>query len=354
MVEMKRRQFLCCGLPLLPKVDWFQASEATILFGGDVCLSSPQRIPSGQNFEAVLELIRAQSGNQSMYDYCFSDMASFFESADLVMVNLESPITESNDRLPKKFNFKANPDYVNILSQSGIGIVTIANNHIMDFGARGLEDTVSLLDEEGISYIGADMNLSKARTPIISAVKSYTFGMLAYTSIGPGQVFAAQSSAGAVRLDENYYVNDINAIRDSVDFVIVNVHWGHEGTHYPVDYQKMHARKMVDAGANVVIGHHPHVIQGAEKYKDGIIFYSLGNFMFGGNSIRSLRNITECIVPKVHFSSSGIRSELLPVRITSHDLPYHPVEHSEKQRLLDFYKKLSGQGANEILEPIVG
>ena len=334
---MKRREFLK-SMASMAAGPFFYNPESEnksvkITFGGDVCLSSPQRKPNHDNFESVMENLKNKEGNQIMYSYCFNEMQDIFNDSDLVMVNLECPITESKDLLPKKFNFKANPDYVNILKIAGIDIVTLANNHIMDFSSKGVEDTTDLLDSVGIGYVGAGTNLERARIPKILNIKGFDFGFLGYSRIGPSSIFASSSRAGTANLDEKIYCEDIIELRKQVDFLIVNIHWGVERDFYPADYQKHHGRNFIDYGADVVIGHHPHVVQPIEKYKDGLIFYSLGNFMFGGNSTRSLNSITETFTPTLSFSSQDINYHISPIRITSHEKPYQPFEHNHPERI---------------------
>jgi len=334
---MKRREFLK-SMASMAMGPFFYNTEnenksVKITFGGDVCLSSPQRKPTYDNFESIMENLKNKEGNKAVYSYCFNEMQGIFNNSDLVMVNLECPITESNDILVKKFNFRANPDYVNILKIAGIDVVTLANNHIMDFSSKGVEDTIDLLDGVDIGYVGAGMNFERARIPKILNIKGFDFGFLGYSMIGPSSIFASNSKAGTVNLDKKIYCEDIIELKKQVDFLIVNVHWGIERDFYPTDYQKYHGRTFIDYGADVVIGHHPHVIQPIEKYKEGLIFYSLGNFMFGGNSTRSLNSITETFTPTISFSSQSINYYISPIRITSREKPYQPFEHNNPERI---------------------
>ena len=345
---MKRRDFLKkAGLlaisPLFTGIKEGINGDGSvkITFGGDVCLSSPQRKPNGFNFEYILQQTEQNHGKNQMHKYCFEKMDPIFHGSDIIMVNLECPITDSNKILPKQFNFKANPDYANILTEAGINIVTLANNHVYDFSSEGLEDTIDNLDQKQIYHVGAGTNLTNARKGEIISVKGLRFGFLGYNHIGPSSVFASDNKGGTAPLEETIYSADIKELKDNVDFVIVNVHWGVERSFNPQDYQKYHGHKFIDYGADVVIGHHPHVIQPITSYKDGLIFYSLGNFMFGGNSTRSLVSITETFTSVISFSSKGISYDYVPVRITSRENPYQPFEHDSPKRITDLVKKIS-------------
>jgi poly-gamma-glutamate synthesis protein (capsule biosynthesis protein) len=268
----------------------------TLMFGGDVTLSD--------HFEAVV-------GDD--YEWAFEKLNEYRE-ADVAMVNLENPLTRSTLSRPnKQFNFKADPQAVQVLTQGGIDIVNLANNHTMDYEEPGLVETLETLEKAGIHSVGAGRDLTEARRPEILEVKGQRIAYLGYYDANFHA--ADEGIAGTNPLQEEHQqrvAEDIRAIRDQVDWVIVNYHWGIELADYPAEWQIELAHATIDNGADLVVGHHPHVLQGAEIYKGKPIVYSLGNFIFGGNS----RTDYETAVLKVSLKADRqMKVEFLPVEV---------------------------------------
>jgi poly-gamma-glutamate synthesis protein (capsule biosynthesis protein) len=204
------------------------------------------------------------------------------------------------------------PVYVGILSGAGIDIVSIANNHIFDYGREGLFDTISYLDSAGVRHVGAGRDRREAHRPVLFHIRERTIAFLAYYGGGeapqagrksPG---VAHRSLGNVRLD-------LEALRAGtrIDFIVVSLHWGTEKAEVPDGDQRFFAHALIDAGVDAVIGHHPHVLQGIERYKSGVIAYSLGNLVFGGNS----RNSYDTGLFEIRIEADGPRYAFLPVCI---------------------------------------
>ncbi len=268
----------------------------TLMFGGDVTLSD--------NFPAVV-------GDD--YKWAFEKLNEYRE-ADVAMVNLENPLTRSTlARVGKQFNFKADPEAVQVLTHGGVDIVNLANNHTMDYEEPGLVETLETLEKAGIHSVGAGRDLTEARRPEILEVKGQRIAYLGYYDANFHA--AGADIAGTNPLQEEHQqrvAEDIRAIRDQVDWVIVNYHWGIELADYPAQWQTELAHATIDRGADLVVGHHPHVLQGAEIYKGRPIIYSLGNFIFGGNS----RTDYETAVLKVSLKADGqMKVEFLPVEV---------------------------------------
>lgn len=265
----------------------------TLMFGGDVNLANSFADKVGDN-----------------YNWAFAELQEY-RDADLAMVNLENPLTRSTLARPnKQFNFKADPEAVKVLTEGGIDLVNLANNHIMDYEEPGLVETLKTLDEAGIHAIGAGQNIVEARRPKILEVKGQR---IAYFGYYDADFHAAEENkAGSNPTDNQRIAADIRAVRDQVDWVIVNYHWGVELSDYPGDWQIDLGRYTIDQGADVVVGHHPHVLQGAEIYKGRPIVYSLGNFIFGGNS----RSNYDTAILKVSLKQNQkMKVEFLPVEV---------------------------------------
>ena len=178
------------------------------------------------------------------------------------MVNLEGTFTESKIPVEKRFRFRAPSSYSKILTAGSVEAVNLANNHAFDFGQTGYEDTKKALETEKITYV-EDQNIAYYET-----ANGLRIG-----------IYAAQ-----FELDVSKMASSIQSLRSNgAELVIASIHWGIEGSYRPTQKQKDHAHTAIDAGADIVFGHHPHVLQPIETYKNGVIYYSLGNFSFGGN-----------------------------------------------------------------------
>jgi len=213
--------------------------------------------------------------------WSFRNIKNILESADLVMVNCENAITEADKKATKKFNFKMRPEQTEIFKHNNIGLVTIANNHVYDYGKEGLFDTIANLDKFGIEHVGAGANLEQARIPVEKIINGKRLFFLAYGNYSP----ATATSPGVAYRNPKYVIEDIRKAKaKGADIVIVNFHWGVERSTCPTKGDQSLAHLAIDNGADIIIGHHPHVIQPVEIYRGKIVAYSLGNFIFGGNS----------------------------------------------------------------------
>lgn len=269
-----------------------QVSEPiTMLFAGDLTLSDNVERFVGSRMGYVFE--RWKPGRE----------------ADIFMANLEHPITTWTERVEKKFNFKMSPAYGAILLDAGVTLVNSANNHVFDYGLQGIDDTMRYLDSLGIPHTGVGRNLKDARRPVVLERKGRKIGFLGY--YGGGDFAATRDKPGFAPRYTRLIIEDVKALRTRVDYVVVNFHWGVERAPLPEEWQITLAHRVVDAGADLIIGHHPHVLQGIERYKGAVIAYSLGNFVFGGNSLHTY----ETGVLKVVLSDQGAEVDLIPVSV---------------------------------------
>ena len=293
----KRADTVQAALEVVPVVQQKQVANpydptVTLMFGGNVNLS---------------DALGASAGND--YHWAFANMDEY-RQADLAMVNLENPLTRSKLGSGKKqLNFKADPESVKVLTAGGVDIVNLANSHAMDYAEPGLVETMNTLDNSGIQHQGAGRDIKEARRPDIIEVKGQRIAYLGYYD---ADLHAAdQGKAGTNPRRNNRVAEDIRALRGQVDWIIVNYHWGVELADYPGDWQIDLARFTIDQGADLVVGHHPQVLQGAEIYKGRPIVYSLGNFIFGGNARRDY----DTAVLKVSLKDRNMKVEFLPVEV---------------------------------------
>jgi len=227
-----------------------------------------------------------KEGLREGWEQIFASVAPRLGQADLAFANLESPIGDKGHFINM---FQAPPEAIKGLSFAGIDVVSLANNHALDYHHEGMLETMRILDEHQIAWVGAGRNINEARQPLIKEANGVRLGFLAYTEMWfvharePISWEATEEEPGVVPARLDIMVEDIKAVKNDVDCVIVSVHWGKEYTHEPTSEQKRLARAAIDAGADLVLGHHPHVLQGIEFYKEGVIAYSLGNFVFDLN-----------------------------------------------------------------------
>jgi poly-gamma-glutamate synthesis protein (capsule biosynthesis protein) len=228
----------------------------TISFAGDCTLGWDDTSAYINSFPYRLE------ENEGDFSYFFRGVKEIFEADDLTLVNLETTFTNSTKKAEKKFCFKGDSSYTGILKAGSIEMVNIANNHIYDYLDQGFRDTLTALEQDDILYSGEGF-MGLATTKGIRIVS------LGYR--GWDVSIKAQME------------KDITRARELGDIVLVSFHWGEERKNYPNKTQQSLGHYAIDCGADIVVGHHPHVVQGIEKYKDKYIIYSLGNFSFGGN-----------------------------------------------------------------------
>ncbi len=209
--------------------------------------------------------------------YHISDLS---RSAHIMMINLETTIATNGEKVPKAFNFMSHPDSLAFVTNAGIDLVSIANNHTMDYGTPAIIQTIHNLNKYGLRHAGAGMDLPEASQGVILETNGIKIGFLAFGDIYPLSLYASDTRPGiaGIQLEQTSAV--IKAFKPQVDFLIVSLHWGWEYEDLPKSYQTVQAYEFIDSGADLIIGHHPHVLQGVEKYKNGVIFYSMGNFVF--------------------------------------------------------------------------
>lgn len=265
----------------------------------DSYLSSPVKVLEEPDTEAVIEndpVTLLFAGDVLLSDYVLNnynsngidgvlspDLLNELQNADITVINNEFPFSTRGTQAPdKQFTFRVDPKYVSVLTDMGVDIATIANNHVLDYGSDALQDTFDTLDEAGIDYMGAGTDLARASALITKKAGGKTFGFLAASRVIPVVSWDVQNSSPGVftTYDPSRLIAAIEAARESCDYLTVFVHWGIEREEYPQDYQVSMAKQYIDAGADLVIGSHPHVLQGISYYKDKPVFYSLGNFIF--------------------------------------------------------------------------
>ena len=265
------------------------------------------------------------------YGYFLSNVKDIFQSDDLTLVNLEGPLTHATKKMDKPFPFKGDPSYVRILTEGGVEAVNVANNHSHDYFEQGYQDTLKTLEQANIGYYGYGKSY-------ITEQKGIKIGVLGYKTWAKTDAFT------------QILEKEITHIKEQTDLLIVSFHWGDERTYYPNDIQKYYGHLAIDVGADLVIGRHPHVIQGIEQYKDRYIVYSLGNFCYGGHRNPPDKDTfifqqtfvfdeqKQCLLHESFIN-------LIPCRISSvpdrNDYRPTPLEGDEKERVRKRIEELS-------------
>ena len=207
------------------------------------------------------------------------------KKADVAFGNLEGPISDGGKRQGSMYSFRFEPvGTINALTDAGFDVVSIANNHIWDYGREAALDTMKYLGDAGVSYVGFGKNFDEANTPVVKTVGDTRIAYLGYTEFYSRTLYA-DDRLGLSDFDEANMVKRIQEIKSSgfADIVIVSMHWGEEYQTTSNAQQRRLAHILVDAGADLIVGHHPHVAQEIEEYRGATIAYSLGNFVFDQN-----------------------------------------------------------------------
>jgi len=212
----------------------------------------------------------------------FAGIAGQLRRVDLTIGNLECALThKGRGGIPGKCTLRGDPLWATVLKQAGIGFVTLANNHVMDFGPEGLLSTMEALRQAGVGFAGAGRNRDEACGPVFVDLAGRRVALLGRSAvIVSAPTYAQRNVPGVAFLDIDETLDAIRACRTRADLVILMMHWGIEEYSYPSPSQRSLARRFIGAGADIVLGHHPHVPQGIERVGHGVVAYSLGNFAF--------------------------------------------------------------------------
>lgn len=205
------------------------------------------------------------------------------QMADITMVNQEFPFSlRGNPMENKQYTFRVNPEKISAFKEMGIDLVSLANNHALDYGTDALLDSMQTLTEAGITYVGVGATLEEAKITRYVECRGKNIAVLSASRVIPVTEWGATSTRPGMftTYDPAALIEEIKKAKEVSDYVVVYVHWGIERKEYPENYQRVMGKQFIDAGADLVIGSHPHVLQGFEYYNNKLIVYSLGNFIF--------------------------------------------------------------------------
>lgn len=284
-----------------------ETEEVALLFVGDIMLS---------------RFIGTLMEEKNNWVFPFQKIADATRAADITIGNLEGPISARGERVGSMYSFRADPRAVEGLRFAGFDVLSIANNHILDYGADAFFDTLRILDENGIQYAGGGMDYGDAHTARIVDIRGTKIAFLAYTNLISRALTAEESVPAVAGADAEAISRDIEKAKKRADIVVVLFHWGDEYAPRHNALQEDLAHAAIDAGAKLVIGHHPHVIQDTEKYNGGFIAYSLGNFVFDQNFSEETKR---GLMLKIILRSGAIEKiEEIPISFNS---AFQPIEN---------------------------
>ena len=294
----------------------------TITLAGDTTLGSTDDLRKRDDcFERVAE--------EKGYGWFFSGLADLFATDDLTLINFEGTLTEETAKKEKKFNFKGPAEYTDILTLGSVEAVTVANNHTLDYGTKGRDDTIANLEAAGITVSGNGQLGVFEKNGVKVGMTGYCF---------------------PYKDGKKDISKDVKALRDmGCQIVIASFHWGSEYREDFTGEQRTIGRAALKAGADIVVGHHPHIVQGIESYEDSYILYSVGNLVFGGNVDPDDR---DAYAARVKFTVHEDRAEapeltIVPLRLTelSDGTDYRPIiaEGDEADRIVNRILKRSSK-----------
>ncbi len=297
-------------------VDTNKYTNISINAVGDCTIGYDDNFGYTYSFNEVIE--------KNGYDYIFGGIKNIFSKDDITIINLEGTFTEETIKREKAFNFKGPKDYVNVLKEGSIEVVNIANNHIYDYNEVGYKDTIDTLNNADIKYFGFDHYYIYEKDNV---------------RVGFAGIYCIEDYSCTKKIDNS--INTLN--KKNSDIIILSFHWGVEKSYIQSEIQKYLGHYAIDKGAELVLGHHPHVLQGIELYNNKYIVYSLGNFAFGGNKNPSDKD-TMIFNINFKFINNLLNDTIINV---------YPASVSTKSNINDYRPTLlDGEEYNRVIDKI--
>lgn len=292
--------------------DLADTSESlSMLFTGDIMMN-----------RGVEKTIHKQGKDDWMFPFFYT--RNVLADADITFGNLEGPVSDTGANVGSEYSFRMDPQVVDALAAAGFDVVSLANNHMGDWGREAFEDTMRRLQRGGIAYAGGGWNEKESLEPAVFDVRGKRIGFLAFSDVGPQWMRSKEALSGIAAVPAGsagkaYVEKAVFESSGKVDILIVSFHFGEEYENAPNARQRELARLAIDMGARVVIGHHPHVVENIEEYRGGVIAYSLGNFIFDqGFSAETM----EGLMLKIEFDGNNLAAVIpIPVRMNEYYQP---------------------------------
>lgn len=277
------------------------------------------------------------SRNKKIYGILSEEVVDILNGSDITVANNEFAFSNRGTSLKNKaYTFRANPDRVSIYNEMGVDLVTVANNHAFDYGEDAFLDTLDILDNANIARVGGEKNIEEAKRPYYYIINGYKIAFIAATRaerniLTPG---ATENTSGVMRCyDPTLLIENIKEVKANSDYVILLVHWGKESSHELEDVIIDTGKMYIDAGVDLIIGSHAHVLQGIDYYNDKLIAYNLGNFIFNKEKI-------DTGILEMNLSYSGdLTYKFIPCLQSNYNTIL--LHDNERKRVISFMNNLS-------------
>lgn len=276
-------------------------------------------------------------------DYIFDGYRRHFESSDMVFGNLETVLSTKGEPVKdKQYTFRSSPKLLPYLKKYNFTMLGIANNHTLDYGRDAFTDTLKQLDENGISYAGGGLNKEEASGGVVVERKGLKIGFIAFSRVTPSVDWYAgryrSGILGGYKVHEAEVLEAVKSLEARSDILVVSLHWGKEGMLQMGEQESELAHLLIDSGADVIMGHHPHVVQKVELYNGKPIFYSLGNFFFT-TSHSEISN--KVLLATIRYGSDGKLKKIEAVPgVILQGRPV-PMEGAQKQDFIDYLNSMN-------------
>lgn len=294
---------------------------------GDITLSFVGDISLADNFDIMSYY---DSRNEGVYGILSKEVVDIMNSSDIMVANNEFTISTRGTPLNKTYTFRADPKRLNIYKEMGVNLVSLANNHIYDYGIEAFNDTLKYLKEYDIPFVGAGHNISEAKKSFSYIVGGYKISFISSTRaekniITPG---ATETTPGVFRCYDNTLLKEtIKEVKEKSDYVVLLIHWGKEDSHELEEVIKVTGKEYIDEGADLIVGSHAHLLQGMEFYKNKLIAYNLGDFIFN-------RETKDTGILSVTLNNSGnLTYKFIPCK--QEDYKTSLLYNTEKERVLN-------------------
>lgn len=314
--------------PVTPSTNVAAAGEEQEPIGGAAPTATPSPTPTRGRLvihgtgDVSLDPSYVGTFASQGYGYAFSGLGGLFRRDDLTVVNLECAVSELGSPVPKEFNFRCDPDALRVARRMGVEVANLGNNHAYDYGPEALLDGVRNVRQAGLAPVGAGANQERALEPAMFELEGWTVAVVGLDMVVdpfPAAIATDAKPGTAAGHDEDLMIRAIEAADRVADVVVVTIHWGIELDTQPRDFQVALGHRMVDAGADVIFGHHAHRLQPMDRYRGRPIFWGLGNFVWPNFSTEG----STTAVARVTVTPEGrFEARLLPAFI---EAPGHPV-----------------------------
>ncbi|SCG81833.1 PGA biosynthesis protein capA [Proteiniborus sp. DW1] len=282
-------------------------------------------------------------------DYPWESVKKVFQKSDLVLVNLECTVGTTGEPQDKQYTYRAKPETLQGLVNAGVKGVSLGNNHSLDYGRECFVETLDNLEKYNIKYTGGGRNIKDALEPAIWEINGLKIGFIGFSRVTPHvDWYATESRAGIVNGYDSNANNVIQAVKqakEKVDFLIVSLHWGTELADYPRDNDVTIAKELIDNGADCIMGHHPHVLQGIEFYNNRPIVYSLGNFVFGA---KVGARTSQTMIFNMEINKDGIINTSIVPGIIKFGKP--TISEEDRETIISLINRLSADWGTKVLE----